>query len=279
MEKAVRTAVYDEALDIEAFRFEGIMQPFENHFHEDYVIGLVEGGKRRLSCKNREYELYPGNVVLFQPGENHACVQSDGETFDYRGLIIPKGVMQEGIQKATGRRLSSEFAENVIRDDETACALRRVHEAVMRKRDKSDREEALLRLLSVLLRKYGRADVVGAPTYTREVEKACEWMGLHFSEKMDLEQIGRRVGISKSTLLRAFVRQKGITPYRYLETIRINAAKALLEQGVPPVEAAMRTGFSDQSHLTRQFVSRIGLSPSAYRYLFLNDKREDETRG
>ena len=42
MKKGIRTAVYDEGLRMEAYRFEGIAQPFPNHFHEYYVIVLVE---------------------------------------------------------------------------------------------------------------------------------------------------------------------------------------------------------------------------------------------
>ena len=72
----------------------------------------------------------------------------------------------------------------------------------------------------------------------------------------------------RSTLLRAFTSAKGVTPYRYLENIRVSRAKELLEQGVPPVEAALRTGFSDQSHFTNYFDRFIGLSPGIYRDIF-----------
>ena len=78
-------------------------------------------------------------------------------------------------------------------------------------------------------------------------------------------------------MLRAFTRSKSITPYRYLETIRINEAKALLQKGVLPVEAAMRTGFSDQSHFTNYFTSFIGLAPGAYRDIFSD--RDGERHG
>ena len=87
-------------------------------------------------------------------------------------------------------------------------------------------------------------------------------------EHISLEQLCRYSGLSKSTLLRAFTRSKGITPYRYLETIRISEAKKLLEQGVSPVETALRTGFSDQSHFTNFFSMLIGLTPGAYREIF-----------
>lgn len=66
-------------------------------------------------------------------------------------------------------------------------------------------------------------------------------------------------------MLRAFTRLKGVTPYLYLENVRVGQAKKLLEQGVPPVEAALRTGFSDQSHFTNYFDRFLGLSPGVYR--------------
>ncbi len=93
MKKEIRTIVYDDELHIEAYRFEGIVQPFPNHFHDYYVIGFVENGERVLSCKNQEYTIQKGNVLLFNPGDNHACVQSDGGTLDYRGFNIPKEVI------------------------------------------------------------------------------------------------------------------------------------------------------------------------------------------
>ena len=50
MKKETRTVVYDDGLRLEAYHFEGIVQPFPNHFHEHYVIGFVEAGTRRLSA-------------------------------------------------------------------------------------------------------------------------------------------------------------------------------------------------------------------------------------
>ena len=76
MKKEIRTVVYDDELRIEAYRFEGIVQPFPNHFHEHYVIGFIENGERCLSCKNQEYTIKKGDIVLFNPGDNHACVHS-----------------------------------------------------------------------------------------------------------------------------------------------------------------------------------------------------------
>ena len=96
--------VYDDGLRLEAYHFEGIVQPFPNHFHEHYVIGFVEDGTRRLSCRNREYSIEKDSIVIFNPGDNHACVQSDDGTFDYRGFNIAKEVMLNLAEEASGKR-------------------------------------------------------------------------------------------------------------------------------------------------------------------------------
>lgn len=95
-----------------------------------------------------------------------------------------------------------------------------------------------------------------------------------------LDQICHLEGLSKLTLLRAFTKSKGVTPYSYLQNIRIGEAKKLLEQGLPPVEAALQTGFSDQSHFTNYFNRYIGLAPGVYREIFLmKENSEDKKQG
>lgn len=101
-------------------------------------------------------------------------------------------------------------------------------------------------------------------------------MERHYSEHIYLDSICRYAALSKSTLLRAFTKSKGVTPYRYLETIRINEAKRLLATGTPPAEAAMQTGFSDQSHFTNYFGSFLGLTPGVYREIFSRADKSGE---
>ena len=257
MKKETRTAVYDEELRIEAYRFEGIVQPFPNHFHGHYVIGFVEAGQRVLFCRDREYALEKGSILLFNPGDSHACLQSGGETFDYRGLNISREVMLDLAEEVTGRRELPGFSKNVIYDEEAGSCLCLLHEMVMTGTGDLGKEETLLFLLSLLLQNCGQPFDRCSPECRTEIEKACGYMEVHFKERIYLDQICRCAGLSKSTLLRAFTKSKGVTPYRYLETIRINEAKKLLAEGMTPVEAAIETGFSDQSHLSNYF-NQIG---------------------
>lgn len=275
MKKETRTVVYDDELRIEAYRFEGIVQPFPNHFHEYYVIGFVEDGRRVLSCKNKEYSIKKGNIVLFNPGDNHACVQSDDGTFDYRGFNITKEVMLDLAEEVTGNRELPVFSQNVIFDEEVTCYLHPLHELVMKGSCEFGKEENLLLLISLLIQKYGKTFESCIPECRDEIEKACAFMEQHYAERIYLDQICRCAGLSKSTLLRTFTKSKGVTPYSYLENIRIGEAKKLLEQGIPPIDAALQTGFSDQSHFTKYFTRYIGLAPGIYREIFL-DKCDEE---
>lgn len=276
MKKETRTVVYDDELRIEAYRFEGIVQPFPNHFHEYYVIGFIEDGQRVLSCRNQEYALKKGNILLFNPGDNHACVQSDDGTLDYRGLNITKEVMLDLAEEVTGRRERPGFSKTVIFDEEVTCYLHPLHELVMKGSCEFGKEENLLLLISLLIQRYGQPFESCIPECREEIEKACDFMEQHFADRIYLDQICRHAGLSKSTLLRAFTRSKGVTPYSYLENIRIGKAKKLLEQGVPPIEAAMQTGFSDQSHFTNYFNRFIGLAPGLYRDIFLEKESMKE---
>ncbi len=90
LQKELKKVCYDNDLQLEAYSFKGIQKPFPNHFHDYYVIGFIEEGRRCLSCKNVEYEVGQGDILLFNPNDSHSCVQCDNEALDYRGLNISK---------------------------------------------------------------------------------------------------------------------------------------------------------------------------------------------
>lgn len=179
-----------------------------------------------------------------------ACAQADEGTLDYRGFNITKEIMLDLAEEVTGKRSLPGFSQTVIYDEEITCYLRLLHEPVMSGSPEFDKEENLLLLLSLLIQRYGQPFEECIPECREEIERACTFMEQHYTERIYLDRICRCANLSKSTLLRAFVKSKGVTPYRYLENVRIGAAKKLLEQGVAPIDAAMQTGFSDQSHFT-----------------------------
>lgn len=278
LKKEIRTVCYDEELKLEAYHFEGIVQPFPNHFHDYYVIGFIENGMRCLSCKNQKYEIRKGNILLFNPNDNHSCIQRDESFFDYRGLNIKKEIMMNFTEEITGKKYLHVFSENVIFNEELNSCLRSLHQMIMNGSKEFEKEELLLFLISALVGQYGQPFEKTIPGCAKEIEKTCLFMEQHYAEHISLSGLAEYSGLSKSTLLRSFIKSKGITPYRYLQAIRINKAKELLEKDISPLETAMLAGFSDQSHFSKFFNMFIGLSPATYRNIF-RENRKDNNNG
>lgn len=274
-----RMVVYDDILKIEAYRFEGISQPFPNHFHEHYVMGLVIEGERILLCQNRKMLIGKGAILLFNPGNNHACEQRDGGNFHYWGMNLGKETMLELAEDVIGKQMLLRFTENVIWDEEIFRSLKLLHEKILGGADGFEKEEQLCLLIAALIQRCGQHATAtdDIPGCRKEIEKVCDYIEQHFSEHISLNQMSSYVGISRSTLLRAFTREKGITPYRYLEAVRIGEAKKLLAAGASPTEVAVQTGFSDQSHFTNYFGRLTGLSPGVYREIFEKKKERGNT--
>lgn len=209
-------------------------------------------------------------MILFNPGDNHACIQCSDQPFHYCSLNLSKNVMLDVAEEITGKRELPGFSINVLYDDDITYYFYQLQKRMLSDSMDFGKEESFLFLISALLQKYGKPFESCIPECRYEIDKACEFIRQHFNEHLYLDQICHYAGLSKSTLLRAFTKSKGITPYRYLETIRINKAKELLESGMSSIEVAMQTGFSDQSHFTHYFNKFIGLSPRIYREIFLD---------
>lgn len=166
-----------------------------------YVIGFVEGGERYLSCRNQEYTIGKGNVILFNPGDSHACVQTDDGTLDYRGFNITKEVMLDLAEEVTGERELPGFLQTVICDEEITCYLRPLHELVMNGSLEFGKEENLLLMLALLIQRYGQPFEECIPECREEIERACVFMEKHFTERIYLGQICRYAGLSNGNIV------------------------------------------------------------------------------
>ncbi len=264
-----RQVYFDRDLEIEAYHLSGIAQKFPNHFHEHYVIGFIEGGKRHLWCKNVEYDLIAGDLILFNPRDNHFCTPIDGKTLDYRAINISKETMRKAVKEITNQETLPYFKQNVIHQSDITGALRDVYNGVVENAPKLPKEEAFFFLLEQILQDYCQPLQESNPLeQNQQMKVLCSYMEEHFADNITLDELLSMAHCSKSYLLRTFTKEVGVSPYRYLQTIRLNKAKAFLEEGMAPIDVAITAGFSDQSHFTNYFKEFIGLTPKQYQRIF-----------
>ncbi|AQS06197.1 AraC family ligand binding domain-containing protein [Clostridium beijerinckii] len=273
----VRTVCFDTELSIEAYNFKGIMQKFPNHFHDYYVIGFIENGKRYLSCKNKQYIIETGDLIVFNPGDIHTCEQIDDRTLDYRCINIKKDVMKKITFEITGKEYLPNFMEFVLFRNELTSSLKELHLMIMEEERNLKKEELFLFIMEQLIREYSNpVSEMTIQEASAEIKTVCDYLENNYMENITLNQLSNLTGLSKYYLLHSFTKQKGISPYNYLQTIRISKAKKILEQGIAPIDVAFKTGFTDQSHFTNFFKKLIGLTPKQYMNIFINRCRSKE---
>lgn len=268
-EQEQRHIYYDRELDIEAYQLSGIVQKFPNHFHEYYVIGFVEGGRRHLWCKGQEYDLCAGDLILFNPRDNHYCAPINGELLDYRAVNIKPEIMEKAVEEFTGKAESPVFTQNVVRQSDITKSLGDLYMAILNQAPRMEKEEHFFFLLEQVLGECTQPfekKIVAEPNH--QIKKLCSYMEENFSENITLDDLLAMTSFGKSYLLRSFTKQVGVSPYRYLQTVRLDRSKRFLEQGMPPVDAAIMAGFADQSHFTNFFKEFIGLTPKQYQRIF-----------
>jgi transcriptional regulator GlxA family with amidase domain len=83
-----------------------------------------------------------------------------------------------------------------------------------------------------------------------------------------LKSLAARASLSISQLNRLFRTELGTTPARFVEMVRIDAARAALDNGYTVTDATRLAGFGSTETLRRVFVTQLGISPKAYRDRF-----------
>jgi transcriptional regulator GlxA family with amidase domain len=95
-----------------------------------------------------------------------------------------------------------------------------------------------------------------------------------YSNRFNSEKLARDFGMSRRTFERRFKKATGHTPVFYLQLIRVEAAKQMLESDFQPFdEIAYRVGYEDSNFFREVFIKHTGLSPSEYKTKFHRDCR------
>ena len=102
-----------------------------------------------------------------------------------------------------------------------------------------------------------------------ELRELQAWIAGHLDEDLSVSTLADRAIMSERSFARAFRREVGQTPGAYVEALRIEHARALLESGAPSLHAvAQSAGFASAEVLRRAFHRHIGIPPADYRERF-----------
>lgn len=104
------------------------------------------------------------------------------------------------------------------------------------------------------------------------IHKVQHWMQKNLRENISLEQLADQFAVSSRTLIRRFKGATGVPPATYLQKLRVEEAKVLLETTDYTIEnTANLVGYDDVSSFRKCFIKHTSLSPNSYRNRFKTD--------
>jgi transcriptional regulator GlxA family with amidase domain len=133
---------------------------------------------------------------------------------------------------------------------------------------------SVAQMMVVFLRRPGgqsqfSATLMAQISESRPLGDLLAWLPDNIRRNLSVESLARRAAMSPRNFARLFQQQVGKTPARYIEDLRLEAARRQIESTTMSLEAvAISCGFTSAGTLRRAFVRRLGVAPRQYRATF-----------
>ena len=241
-----------------------VRHAYPAHTHDAWTLLLVDTGGVLYDLDRAHHDADRRAVTLLPPGVAHDGRAATADGFRKRVVYLDGGWLPATALGAAVRRPA-------LADRGLVAAVDGLHAALAGGDDlEAESRLALVRERVVATVPSPRG---GAPTDDpsrrarpgrRTVAVARERLDGGIGRAPTLADLAAELDVAATSLVRAFAREVGLPPHRYLVGRRVDAARHLLLDGVAPARVAAETGFHDQAHLTRHFRRLLGVTPGAY---------------
>ena len=230
---------------------------FEPHTHEAFGIGAIESGAERFRYRGTQHVAPTNALVTMNPDEIHTGEAVGEEGWRYRMVYLDPDLLEQ----VTGVR--HWWFRDVTRLD--ALRARQICGhiyALWHTDDPLAQQGVLLDLIDTFrpLAQHAPQRPEGAHRF----ERVREYLHDNYMRSLTLDDLASVAALSPYHFQRQFKAHFHVTPHQMLMAIRLWRAKHFLTQGMPAADVAALTGLTDQSHLTRAFTLRYGITPVRY---------------
>lgn len=231
---------------------------FEPHTHEAFGIGTVTQGAERFRYRGAQHIAAQDSLVLMNPDELHTGEAATADGWQYRMIYLEPQLLES----VTGERCWW-FGEAVTHDPLRSRQIGQLINGLWQADDTLAQQGMLLDLIETF-RPYAQRQVSGAQEAKHRFERIREYLHDNYMHPVTLDELAAVVALSPYHFQRQFKAHYHVTPHQMLMAIRLWYAKLFLTKGVPAAQVAAMSGLTDQSHLTRAFSQRYGITPVRY---------------
>ena len=228
------------------------------HTHESWTLLIVDDGMVRYDLHRHEHGALEQVVTLLPPHVPHNGRAATSAGFRKRVVYLdPWHLPESFIGRAVDRPMVS--------DPQLRQRIHQLHYVLEQPGEEFEAENRLAFIAERLRGHLARHGDLDVPRLEANVaDDLRDLIAARFREKLTLREASDALHAHPAHLVRMFSRKFGISPHQYLTSRRVELARRLLLDGMPPSLAAAEAGFYDQSHLSRHFKHVLGTSPGRY---------------
>ena len=227
-------------------------------------ISLVVKGQCLITVGEVEYLAGRGDLVLIESGVEHTNRPAVQEMRSYHLLGLEPGWCLEQVDPTFPGVMEPKIRNRVVRSPKLFAAMLRGLEAVCCEHRYHPQEFS--RAVATLLKK--NCGFEPAPKDNAAIHNKISQARGIIMERMEsppkVAEIAEMVGLGREAFTRSFQKIVGVSPGTYQHCVRMLKARRLLNQGQSITEAALATGYTDQSHFHRMFVKHFDTTPRQY---------------
>ena len=113
------------------------------------------------------------------------------------------------------------------------------------------------------------AHLLSARTAKPSIREVQRWILDNLDQRLSVAQLAQKAMMSERHFARVFQQEVGATTQDYIETCRFERATQLLADVALPLKViAARAAFSNEAHMRRVFIKKLGIAPTVYRERF-----------
>ena len=234
----------------EVFHARFTTHAYPSHTHDAWTLLIVDDGMVRYDLDRHEHGALRSQVTLLPPGVPH-----DGRSVH----PFRKRVLYLATDTLTG--VGAAVDHPSVRDPLLRKRIHQLHEAL---RTEDLEAQSRFALIRDRLHQHLRVPENPQPAKTTIAHQLRDLLDARLPDTPPLDEAAAVLGAHPVSLIRAFSREFGIPPHRYVTGRRLELARGHLLAGRPAAEAATLAGFYDQAHLTRHFTKLLGIGPARY---------------
>ena len=262
--------------------------PVSVHTHNYYQLIYCEKGVGTIISNGEKYTAIPGKAYIIKPMDPHGIIPKTTLR-----LLEVKFTVDNPSLDASLNRLPCEC--EIDEHLSLRMSMKEIAKEGLSEKMYSNEatNAALLLFLIRLLRKYNISvkervcHSIYFDTYKRknsiddvrdfEFVKVVDYIEKHFSEQITLDDLAELAHFEKSYLSVRFNEIWGISPMQYVNWMRIERAKSLLENTDKSVtEISEEVGFNSIHYFSRYFKEKENISPHDYRINLRNNSNDDK---